>query len=103
MPAFPSLNIQSSITRAKGTVGVTTRAPGIAELAKALDDVQIWANTISNQVQGQAKLISDISPNDSISFGETSMVVSVNQATNQLVFKVQYSDGTIKTGTVALV
>lgn len=71
-------------------------------LVDALGEIQSWANTISQQLGNLSQLVESVTTTGKVSFVVTNLVVSVDQPTNKLLFKVQYADGTIKTGVVAL-
>lgn len=75
-------------------------------MAGMLQAIQSWANTLGQIVTSNIASIASIgavSTTGKVAFGSTIMTVTVNQTTNQLIFAVQYSDGTVKTGAIPLV
>jgi hypothetical protein len=119
----PQLNIASRITRVRGTglssvIGGSGGSTGVEKseltgpvslaqvMAGMLQAIQSWANTLGQIVTSNIASIASIgavSTTGKVAFGATNMTVTVNQTTNQLIFAVQYSDGTVKTGAIPLV
>ena len=114
-PVVPPLNISTFITRVQGLAQQSSTSGGSKResiagpvsfqqtIANGLTAIQAWANTISGQITTLFIRTSAITTTGQVSFNAINIKVSVDQIANNLVFKVQYPDGSVKTGTIALI
>ncbi len=87
-----------------GDPGLIGPVPVSQLLSNALSSIQDYANALGQQIRDIDSRTQQITAtNGRVRFQGVNMTVEVDQNANQLIFNVTYSDGTLKTGTVALI